>query len=145
MLEVARNAIREAEENPALFNCLYDAFKHLDTTSGPLAHIHLHFLLELTTHLGFLPSGVYSETTPLFDLKEGQFTGSHPGHQEYLDEDQAALMFRLLHANREELVDIISTRQERLDLLKDLLRYYRHHIEGMREVNSLKVLQEVMR
>ncbi len=144
MLEVARNAIREAEENPALFACLYAAFEYLDTTTGPLAHLHLHFLLELTTHLGFLPSGSYSATTPLFDLKAGQFIGGHPGHQEYLDEKQAELMFRLLHAQREALPEITSTRQERLNLLTNLVRYYRHHIEGMREVNSLKVLREVM-
>jgi len=53
-------------------------------------------------------------------------------------------MFRLLHANREDLSNITSTRSERTGLLNDLLRYYRYHIEGMREVNSFKVLKEVM-
>jgi len=144
LLEVTRNAIREAEENPALFRFLFDSFVFLDTTAGPIAHLHLHFLLELTTHLGFLPSGTHSNDTPLFDLKEGCFTGPHPGHTEYLDEDRAAFMYRLLHAERSDLAAIRSTREDRLGLLTDLLRYYRHHIEGMREVNSLKILREVM-
>lgn len=145
ILEVTRNAIREAEENPSLFAFLYNSFVFLDTTTGPIGHLHLHFLLELTTHLGFLPSGVYSEASPIFDLKEGRFTGDHPGHTEYLDAPRAKFMFRLLHAERSELADITSTREERLGLLTDLLRFYRHHVEGMREVNSLKVLKEVMR
>ncbi|MEL7162815.1 MAG: DNA repair protein RecO [Bacteroidota bacterium] len=144
LLEVARNSIREAEDNPALFAFLFDSFVHLDTTEGPIAHLHLHFLLELTVHLGFLPDGAYTPETPLFDLKEGRFTGGHPGHTEYLDEARAALMFRLLHAERDELITVKSTREERLGLLTDLVRYYRHHVEGMREINSLKILREVM-
>lgn len=144
MLEVARNAIREAEDNPTLFTFLFDSFVFLDQTDGPITHLHLHFLLELTVHLGFLPDGVHSPETPLFDLKEGRFTDSHPGHTEYLDEDRAALMYRLLHAERMDLATITSTREERLGLLTDLVRYYRHHVEGMREINSLAVLRQVM-
>lgn len=144
MLEVARNSIRESEENPALFHFLFDAFTFLDTTTGPTVNLHLHFLLELTAHLGFLPSGEHSAATPLFDLKEGQFIAGFPGHTEYLDEKRATLMYRLLHADRESLADIQTSREERSGLLTDLLRYYRHHIEGMREINSLGILRDVM-
>ncbi|WP_273447039.1 DNA repair protein RecO [Neolewinella agarilytica] len=144
MLEVARNTIREQEDNPALFQFLYDSFVFLDTTEGPIATIHLHFLLELSAHLGFLPSGQYSAETPLFDLKEGQFIAGFPGHTEYLDDQKAELMFRLLHAHREELAAISSTRENRQSLLTDLVRFYRHHVEGMREINSLEVLRAVM-
>ncbi|WP_116125360.1 DNA repair protein RecO [Lewinella sp. IMCC34183] len=144
MLEVARNSIREAEENTALFQFLFDAFAFLDTTSGPIALVHLHFLLELTTYLGFLPSGDFSLETPLFDLREGQFIAGFPGHTEYLDENRAGLMYRILHTDRAALADIKTTREERSGLLTDLLRYYRHHIEGMREINSLGILRDVM-
>ena len=144
MLEVTRNSIREAEENPALFSFLYEAFRLLDTTDGPITHFHLHFLLELTAHLGMLPAGSWTEATPLFDLKEGSFTSGHPGHPEYLDEDQAELMYTLLHARHDELGAITSSRRQRNQLLVELIRYYRYHIEGMREINSLKVLREVM-
>ena len=144
MLELTRSSIRETEENEALFNFLFEAFKLLDTTTGPITHFHLHFALELTAHLGLLPFGSWGEATPLFDLKSGGFTGGHPGHTEYLDEDQAELLFTLLHARHDELDAIVSTRQQRTQLLVELVRYYRHHIEGMREINSLKVLREVM-
>ena len=144
MLEVARNSIRESEENPALFDYLFDSFAFLDETAGPIVLVHLHFLLGLTAYLGFLPAGAYSEATPLFDLREGQFIAGFPGHTEYLDGPRAALMYRLLHAEREELAAITTTREERGGLLTDLLRYYRHHIEGMREINSLAILRDVM-
>ena len=145
MLEVARNAIREVEDNQALFDFLFDAFVFLDDTDGPIGNIHLHFLLELTAHLGFLPAGSFAQETPYFDLREGAFRAGFPGHPDYLDAPRAELMFRLLRADRQQLADISATRSERLGLLTDVLSFYRHHVEGMKEVNSLKVLREVMR
>lgn len=145
MLEVARNTIREIEDNPGLFDFLYDTFVFLDTTTGPVNLIHHHFLLHLSLYLGFLPSGEYSVKTPLFDLKEGGFITGPAGHTEFLDDRQAELMHQLLHADRAELGKITSTRDERSRLLNDLVRYYRHHLEGMREINSLAVLRDVMR
>lgn len=144
MLEVARNAIREVEDNTELFGFLFDSFVFLDTTDGPIGNIHLHFLLELTVHLGFLPSGAYSGSTPYFDLREGAFVSSFPGHRDYLDEERAELFFQLLHADRSELANIRMNRAARLELLDHLVLFYRHHVEGMREINSLKVLREVM-
>lgn len=144
MLEAARNAIREIEDNANLFNFLFEAFVFLDTTDGPIGNIHLHFLLELTAHLGFLPSGAYAANTPYFDLREGAFVASFPGHRDYLDEHRAELFFRLLHADHVALADIKMNRTDRLGLLDNLVTFYRHHVEGMRELNSLKVLREVM-
>ena len=145
MLEMTRNAIREAEENPELFEYLHNAFVFLDETTGPITHLHLHYLLGLTGYLGFLPSGEYSPETPLFDLKAGAFIGGFPGHAEYLDDNRAKLMFDLLHVLPGDLDQITSTREDRQSLLTDVVRYYRHHIEGMREINSLAVLREVMK
>ena len=145
MLEVARNSIRESEENPSLFHFLFESFAFLDSTTGPINNIHLHFLLELSAHLGFLPSGDHSAETPIFDLHEGQFTGGFPGHTEYLADARASLMYRLLHTDRTGLADIKTTKAERAGLLNDLLRYYHYHIEGMREINSLDILRAVMR
>ena len=144
MLEVARNAIRESEANPGLFQFLFDAFVHLDATTGPIANVHLHFLLELTTYLGFFPSGIWSAETPFFDLREGEFIADLPGHPQYLGEERAALLFRPLHADRADSGAVKMSRTDRLGLLNDLLRYYHYHIEGFREVNSLKVLKVVM-
>jgi DNA repair protein RecO (recombination protein O) len=144
MLEVARNAIREEEENAALFYFLFDNFQFLDQTEGPISHLHLHFLLELSAHLGFLPSGVHDQDHPLFDLKEGHFISGFPGHTHYLDEKRSALMFNILHTSRESLNQIQSRRDDRVGLLQDLVQYYRFHVEGMREINSLDILREVM-
>ena len=144
MLEMTRNAIREAEENPDLFDYLHHSFVFLDQTTGPVAHLHLYYLLGLTGYLGFLPSGQYSDATPMFDLKAGAFIEGFPGHTEYLDGPNAQLMYRLLHTPADDLNKITSSREQRNSLLTDVVRYYRHHIEGMREINSLDVLRQVM-
>lgn len=145
MLEMTRNSIREAEENAELFAYLHNAFVFLDETTGPITHLHLHYLLGLTGYLGFLPSGEYSANTPLFDLKAGAFISGFPGHAEYLDDAKAKLMYQLLHLLPDDLDQVKSSREDRQSLLTDVVRYYRHHIEGMREVNSLDVLRQVMK
>ena len=144
MLEMTRNAIREAEENAELFDYLHNAFVFLDATTGPIAHLHLHYLLGLTGYLGFLPSGEWSEATPLFDLKAGEFIGGFPGHRDYLDEAQARLMYTILHTYPDDLADVTSSKEQRQSLLTDVVRYYQYHIEGMREINSLAVLRTIM-
>ncbi|NJC27207.1 DNA repair protein RecO [Neolewinella antarctica] len=144
MLEMTRNSIREAEENPTLFEYLHNAFVFLDETTGPIGNLHIHYLLGLTEYLGFIPSGEYSAETPLFDLKAGEFIAGFPGHTEYLEESKAKLMYELLHVLPNDLEHVKSTRDDRQSLLTDVVRYYRHHIEGMREINSLTVLRQVM-
>ena len=144
ILEVARNAIRESESNPALFAFLFATFAHLDRAQDSVVNLHLHFMLAFSGYLGFMPGGEHSAATPLFDLKRGEFVGGFPGHTDYLDDDRAALMERLLSIPREDISTIKTTRAERMGLLNDLIRYYRHHLEGFREPNSLAILRQVM-
>ena len=145
MAEVARKTVRERENNPALFQFLYRSFQFLDQTEEALANVHLHFLLELSTYLGFMPSGEWTVQTPIFDLQEGQFISMLPGHPHYLTEEKSAWVHQLLHLDKVHAWEIKIPKKYRLELLRELLLYYRLHLEGIGEVNSLEVLREVMR
>lgn len=144
MAEVARKTIREREENAALFRFLYENFVFLDETRESLANLHLQFLLELSTHLGIMPSGEWSEATPLFDLREGQFVTDLPAHGRYLAEEASQYFNRLLHADRTEAHRVTLNKSQRIALLKALLFYYELHLENMGEIKSLDVLRAVL-
>ncbi|MEL6143037.1 MAG: DNA repair protein RecO [Bacteroidota bacterium] len=145
MAEVARKTVRERENNPGLFQFLYESFQFLDQTEASLANVHLHFLLELSTYLGFMPSGEWSIHTPIFDLKEGQFGSGAPRHPDYLPEEKSAWVHQLLHLDKAHAHEIKIPKTERLALLRELLRFYHLHLDGIGEVNSLEVVSEVMR
>ena len=96
MIEVAQKTIKESEENKPLFGFLFDVFTFLDQTEQPVSNLHLHYLLELSVQLGFVPGGICDADFPLFDLKEGVFIRNIPPHQHYLEEDLSKILFDLL-------------------------------------------------
>ncbi len=142
MVEIARKTIRESEENPALFDFLYDTFRFLDDTPEHFANLHLHFMLELSAFLGFLPGGDFSEETPFFDLQEGIFA-DRPAHTHFLDETFSALLYQILQCDKEHCHLVPLTSPQRRRLLNELITYYRLHIEHLPEIHSHLILHEV--
>lgn len=144
MVEVARKCIREREKNEALFDFLWDQFHFLDTTSQPVSNVPVHFLLALSTYLGFAPGGDYTSDSPLFDFKEGQYEPDRPDHPYFFDAHNSALMYELLKHSTDSCHQLNLSRQERRQLLHGLLEYYQLHIESMGVIHSHQILQEVL-
>jgi DNA repair protein RecO (recombination protein O) len=139
--EVARRTIREAEQNEALFNVLFDIFVFLDETQTGYANLHLTFLLELSNYFGFQPhSETYTEGS-VFDLKEGVFTTQDVTH--FVNRNLSKILRGLLETNWYRSGDVKMTREERRQLLNELLNFYRYHIDNFPEINSHKILQEI--
>jgi DNA repair protein RecO (recombination protein O) len=139
--EVARRTIREAEQNEALFNVLFDIFVFLDETQSGYANLHLTFLLELSNHFGFHPHfETYTEGS-VFDLKEGVFTTQEVTH--FINRPLSKILRGLLETNWHRSGDVKMTRDERRSLLNELLNFYRFHIDNFPEINSHKILQEI--
>jgi DNA repair protein RecO (recombination protein O) len=139
--EVARRTIREAEQNEALFNVLFDIFVFLDETQTGYANLHLTFLLELSHHFGFHPHlETYTEGS-VFDLKEGVFTTQDVTH--FINRNLSKILRGLLETQWYKSGDVKMTREERRQLLNELLNFYRYHIDNFPEINSHKILQEI--
>ena len=143
MIEVARKAIREREENQPLFRFLFERFAGLDAAQEGVANYHLAFLLELSSYLGFSPAGEYSAATPLFDLEAGEFVAIPPPHAHYLVDDTALAFYEMLHHAAPKAHELRLEREVRQKLLTELIRYFQLHLEGMGEVNAHLILREV--
>ncbi len=144
MIEVARKTINESEENQGLFQFLFDTFSFLDHSTTPIGNIHLHFLLELTLHLGFFPGGQYSEATPFFDLQEGTFVAKSPAHTWFLNTEESQQLQYLLDCQRTTCHEVKLNRESRRQLLRQLLIFYRLHIENFPTINAHQILEEVL-
>lgn len=144
MTEVARKTIHGQEEQPELFEFLKESFLHLDETENSIANLHLHFLLNLTIHLGFMPGDNFSEETPYFDLKDGNFAPINPPHQYWLESDLSEIFSQLLHLRKEDAHTVQMSREQRRNLLHHILDYYALHIENFPTINSLDILEEIM-
>ncbi len=144
MVELAHKTIRGEEAQQGLFDFLLSNFVFLDETPHPIANLHLHFLINLTEHLGFLPSDAFSEDSPVFDLREGRFLRSAPTHPYWLAPEIGGKFSQLLQLPKEQCHTVLFSRQERKSLLQGILNYYRHHIENFPPIHSHEILEEVL-
>ena len=144
MIEVARKTISESEENRPLFDFFFDAFSFLDKTEMPFANIHLIYLLQLAVFLGFFPGGMCDEDTPFFDMQEGVFVPKAPGHTWFFDKEESHLFFQLMQLDFENCHNLKLNRESRQNILRQLLLFYRLHIENFPTINSHQVLETVL-
>ena len=144
MLELTRKSIQEREENLDLFNFIFQSFQFLDETQLSFDNFHLYFMLQLSGHLGFLPSGNYSEKTPTFDLREGTFVGDEILHGYFLTEEQSQMVDQILNSSLSSIYKVKVDRASRKELVRKLIIYYRLHIENFPDLNAHQILEEVM-
>lgn len=142
MLEVCRNAIREREANTVMFDFLKAWFVRVDDKASWHPDLHLAFMVELSGLLGFGPLPDYSSDKPYFDMLEGVFCGGPGAGDNFLDERDSMLLDSLMTFNGRLPDDV--TRADRNRLAARLIRYYKLHLPGFRDVLSLDVLASVL-
>ena len=91
-----------------------------------------------------MPGGKYSPQTPFFDLKEGYFVEELNDHIYFLKEEQAKLLHEFIQSDITSCHLIKIDRQERKALLRELITFYRLHIESFPTINAHQILEEVL-
>ena len=66
-------------------------------------------------------------------------------HPDCLDPAGARALNQLLQMPAEDLASLQLSGEERTELLARMLKYYRLHLPGIREMRSLQVLKEIFR
>lgn len=140
LIEVFSQAVKEEEGNPPLYDFLKETLMRLDLREDRLINVMVHFLVHLSAHLGFLPRvEAEGDGACTFDLNEGIIRsglGSRPSDR---------LIPHFITADAANCTEIRFSNAEKRELLGTLLRYYRFHLEGFREPESLRVFGEVFR
>jgi DNA repair protein RecO (recombination protein O) len=156
MAEVARRTIKGSEENRPLFDFLFDIFKFLDMTDKPVANLHLAFLVELTGHFGFRPEEneeeYYEDEELTLDLREGIFLPYYedeegeiePLEPHFLKANLTTILRKFLKTPWHESAQIQMNRDERRALIAELLRFYQWNLADFPDIQSFKILQEIM-
>ena len=146
MVELLSKCLKEPEANPELFYFIEDALVHLDAASGKVAaNFPLFFALHLAVFFGFRISDEYTDEKHYLDLEEGVFTKEQPGHQQYLEGEEAKVASYILKVMQpEELSDLHLNQEFRRRLLSAFEIYYALHISDFGSLKTLPVLREMM-
>ena len=142
MSEVLYKLVREVEPNSPLFEFVYDSVVALDRMNEGVYNFHLWFMVALSRHLGFYPSGDYAEGM-IFDIESGCFAATPPLGGLYINADNTLLFHRLLESSPADLAQIALSRVQRKDFLGALLAYYGYHLDTIHTIASLRILSEV--
>ena len=141
LAEVLHKTLEEDYSNAQLFDFLKESIVLLDTARNPV-NLHLGVLAKIISFYGFAP-GLPTDDRPVFDLVSGSFLGQRPGHPHFLEGDLGQRFVALFYSDADEIHEFPLNNQERVVLLTKLVDYLRIHVEHMKEIRSLQVLQEV--
>lgn len=143
LAEVILKAVREEEENPNLYAFIEDALWQLDANSTGLANFHLVFIIRLAHFLGIIPQNNFNAENCFFDIEEGKFRPLAPMHFYFLDEANSKLLSQLISSSFSENHDLKISRENRKILLNAMMEYYKTHLSGFGNIQSLQVLEDV--
>lgn len=143
IVEVTRKVIRGHEAQPELFDFLRQTLQFLDS-SDKFSNLHLHYMLGLSSYLGFQPGDHFDDSLQYFDLQAGTFCAAEPAHEHFLPPEEAGVLHVLLAASMEDAVNIPMSLSLRRKMLNQLITYFRLHIEDFPTIHSHQILEEVL-
>lgn len=143
LAELLSKSLKEEEANPKLFDFLVNAIQWFDLMEEGIHNFHLCFLAELTKYLGFYPDSSNGEHTTYLDLQNGVFVEAKPLHSNHLSGDRSTNFHQLLKSTLQNFIDPGWSKASRINLLDDLIEYYRLQIDSLGPVKSIQVLKEV--
>lgn len=141
--EILYKTIRHETPDKELFQWIYHTLVWFDLEEKNFLNFHLFFLMQLTRFLGFSPKKETFETTtqPFFDMQEGHFVQHKPFHPYYLEGQQSALFFQLMHTGLDGLKTFKINNTQRRNLLDALLTFYLLHLPELGKIKSLEILR----
>ena len=142
--ELLVKAIREEEANTDLFDYIFQSMQWLDLAAKNYVNFHLFFAMQLTRYLGFYPRGVYSPSTPYFDLEEGSFQNNKPIHPNYIQRKEAEKLSLLTDYSFDTIDKQSLNHENRNKLLDHLIHYFQLHLPNFGELKSPDVLRTVL-
>lgn len=142
LLELISKSIREQEQNSEMFEFIYEALRMLDMSDPLNPDFHLLFLVHFTRHLGFVPHGNYSEQNAFFEMTEGVFIPQQ-SEMNVMSKNESKLLSDLISANMFAPTPLKITRQERKQMMTNLIRYYQLHLENF-SLRSPEILEEIL-
>jgi DNA repair protein RecO (recombination protein O) len=143
MNELIYRSIPGEMPDQQLFRFICDSIVELDETENQLTAFPVIFALRLADHLGFHPHNNFSSINTYFDLQEGCYISSPPGHLHFLEPGLSKTLSALLEQDSAafEALD----HEKRFIILERVLDYFRLHLSAFGMMKSHQVLNTVLR
>ncbi|MBR4995287.1 MAG: DNA repair protein RecO [Alistipes sp.] len=142
MAETLYRLVKESEANAMLFEFVWGSVEALDMMTEGVANFHLWFLAHLCRFLGFSPGNDYIPDG-WFNIAEGMYCETPPPREVAISQENALILRDMLDCDVRYLAEVGLNRHQRVDFLKAMLSYYAYHLDTIRSVQSIHILQEL--
>ena len=138
--EILSNIIHVETKDMELFDFIEKSLIWYDKSEDS-STFYLIFLMKITHYLGFYPDCTNMNYN-YFNLEEGLFESSK--NSQYVIEGSSLVLFKTIlgikfDSNKLPFIDKIKKK----DILKNIIIYYKLHVDGFKEPKSLKVLNQI--
>ncbi|MCL3780360.1 DNA repair protein RecO [Prolixibacteraceae bacterium JC049] len=135
-------SLRHEDPDSKLFQFISNSLKLFDLSEEGSANFTLFFLIELAGYLGIdLKSGNINGN--YFDMEEVCFVNNEPNHPLFLNRQLTNCLKTFFSGSILNLSEINVSNGERRALFDKITQFFHLHIDGIGEIKSKKVLQEV--
>lgn len=139
--ELIYKLLYDAGADGRLYSFLEKELCDLDTDVELRPDCNLWFMLRLAEVLGFAPANNYSEKCCFFCPEQSSFQTIFMKDEDAFSEEASAVLSKML---TEEEVPVPS-KKTRNELLQGLISYFKIHNTHIREIESVRILGEMMR
>jgi DNA repair protein RecO (recombination protein O) len=140
--ELLLKLLKESSTDESFYQFIHNSIILLNNTPEKCANFHIVFMVVLLDHLGLLPTGNFSPTTPYFNLQDGIYQGSSPMHPHFLEPAESEWLSKLSSFKLEDFYKPSIPSPSRKLLLRGLLEYFELHL-AITPLKSHLVLEEV--
>ena len=141
LAEVLKSSIQEEEKNESLFQFLKESLIYLDQVDS-IKNFHLHFIVKLTSFLGFSPDQS-STDFPYFDMLNGVFQLKEYNTYSFNNTNSVLLKELIKLENYGGAENLKLNQERRKSFLDFMMLYYELQLQGFRKPKSLEVLQQL--
>jgi DNA repair protein RecO (recombination protein O) len=133
--EVGSKVLQENEQNTAVFNFIWNTTIKLYSEEKIDPNFALKYLLNLSKFLGFYPS-LAEINKPFFNLEIGDFFYKKDSTKDCISKGQSNYLKALLNKKK-----ITIPQEQKSELLKEILRYYKLHYYNLDDITSHLVIE----
>ncbi len=141
LAEVLSKVLHLYDADEQLFEFLQEAILFLDEEETKGANFHLAFLIKLTEYLGIQPMLAEEENACFLNISYGEFSNNED--VDSLSAQNSELWKDFQKKPFHTADEMALSREQRNELLQNVLKYYTYHLQDLGKLKSLGVLQEL--
>ena len=131
-------------EDGNLYQFIEKSVLEIDKQDVVLSDIHIKFLVSLSCLAGFAPQSNYTNTHGYFSLQKACFSDIYSPDGDSLSQDASRYLFQIL-SHLEKIQTVApAPKAIRTELLNGLVKYFEFHNEGVKKIESLEILAQIL-